>query len=120
MDWLTPILSSAAVIALLEIIKWRMGVSAENKKAKEQREESLQDEYRGDLKGRVAKLETERVKDKQTIDEWQKKYFELQVLYKTLEIQNKSEKAMREQLEWRVRDLESRLNIGPDEIPKDE
>lgn len=120
MEWLIPVLTSTFGLGLLELGRWILKSRADKSVAREKREETLEDEYRGDLKSRVAKLEAERVEDKRTIDEWQKKYFELQVLYKTLEIQNQAEKSMREQLEWRVRDLESRLNIGPDEVPKED
>lgn len=129
MEWLIPLLSGGFGLALLETGRWALARSSEKKSAKGKREENIEDEYRGDLKSRVDKLETrlarqEKEHDEKTheleakIDqeiennrEWQRKYYELKAGYKIIEIQNKSERTMREQLEWRVKDLEARLNL---------
>lgn len=120
MDWLAPVLSSAAIVALLELIKWRMGVNADQRKAREQRNTDIEDEYRGDLKGRVTSLEASQKELVKEVETWKQKYYELSTEYQVLQYQEAAKSDLIAQLEWRIKDLEARLTLGPDDIQGDE
>jgi chromosome segregation ATPase len=93
-DWAGSIFSSAVIIAIIELIRWRMGVLSEQRKNLGDRHNFLEDRYYDELKefNKTLKGELDAVKDvikaqASELDRWRDSYRDVLIKFHTLEVQ---------------------------------